>query len=168
MQLLQILVQRSANFRSAGWQDRKQGVTQAVAVFAEALQVHRGLQVGAGQYAVVALDALFIDKQQDYHWHGETLATQSELQISFLKDLVSLRTPTSPYSFVNYQHQKTRQRGDYRAKAVFRSGVHGCQQGATHRASGAFGQARANGAKGTHQDHKDAHQQCCLHCPDGC
>ncbi|BBV96605.1 hypothetical protein STW0522PSE72_19560 [Pseudomonas monteilii] len=53
-----------------------------------------------------ALDAQFIDKQQDYRWHGETLATQSELQISFLKDLVSLRNPTSPYSFVNYLHQK--------------------------------------------------------------
>ncbi len=55
-----------------------------------------------------ALDALFIDKQQEYRWHGETLATQSELQISFLKDLVSLRNPTSPYSFVNYLHQKKR------------------------------------------------------------
>ena len=55
-----------------------------------------------------ALDALFIDKQHDYRWHGDTLATQSELQISFLKDLVSLRNPTSPYSFVNYLHQKQR------------------------------------------------------------
>ncbi|WP_028694083.1 lysine N(6)-hydroxylase/L-ornithine N(5)-oxygenase family protein [Pseudomonas cremoricolorata] len=55
-----------------------------------------------------ALDALFIDKQHDYRWHGETLASQSELQISFLKDLVSLRNPTSPYSFVNYLHQKQR------------------------------------------------------------
>jgi L-ornithine N5-monooxygenase len=55
-----------------------------------------------------ALDALFIDKQKEYRWHGETLATQSELQISFLKDLVSLRNPTSPYSFVNYLHQKQR------------------------------------------------------------
>ena len=55
-----------------------------------------------------ALDALFIDKQSDYRWHGNTLATQSELQISFLKDLVSLRNPTSPYSFVNYLHQKQR------------------------------------------------------------
>ncbi|MDF9618106.1 SidA/IucD/PvdA family monooxygenase [Pseudomonas entomophila] len=55
-----------------------------------------------------ALDALFIDKQNDYRWHGNTLATQSELQISFLKDLVSLRNPTSPYSFVNYLHQKQR------------------------------------------------------------
>lgn len=48
------------------------------------------------------LDAVFLDKQADYRWHGNTLVTQSELQISFLKDLVTLRNPTSPYSFVNY------------------------------------------------------------------
>ncbi|RWU21188.1 ornithine monooxygenase [Pseudomonas alkylphenolica] len=55
-----------------------------------------------------SLKSLFIDKQQDYRWHGNTLATQSELQISFLKDLVSLRNPTSPYSFVNYLHKQGR------------------------------------------------------------
>ncbi|WP_047337362.1 lysine N(6)-hydroxylase/L-ornithine N(5)-oxygenase family protein [Pseudomonas protegens] len=48
------------------------------------------------------LDVLFLDKQADYRWHGNTLVAQSELQISFLKDLVTLRNPTSPYSFVNY------------------------------------------------------------------
>ncbi|ROM90948.1 lysine N(6)-hydroxylase/L-ornithine N(5)-oxygenase family protein [Pseudomonas brassicacearum] len=48
------------------------------------------------------LDVLFLDKQADYRWHGNTLVTQSELQISFLKDLVTLRNPTSRYSFVNY------------------------------------------------------------------
>ncbi len=48
--------------------------------------------------------ALFLDKQADYRWHGNTLVAQSELQISFLKDLVTLRNPTSPYSFVNYLH----------------------------------------------------------------
>ena len=42
------------------------------------------------------LDVLFLDKQADYRWHGNTLVTQSELQISFLKDLVTLRNPTSP------------------------------------------------------------------------
>ena len=51
---------------------------------------------------------LFLDKQQDYRWHGNTLVTQSELQISFLKDLVTLRNPTSPYSFVNYLHEQGR------------------------------------------------------------
>ena len=55
-----------------------------------------------------ALNALFIDKQANYRWHGDTLSSQSELQISFLKDLVSLRNPTSPYSFVNYLKQQDR------------------------------------------------------------
>lgn len=55
-----------------------------------------------------ALDALFIDRQQHYRWHGDTLSSQSELQISFLKDLVSLRNPTSRYSFVNYLKEQGR------------------------------------------------------------
>ncbi|PTQ68994.1 lysine N(6)-hydroxylase/L-ornithine N(5)-oxygenase family protein [Pseudomonas sp. GV071] len=55
-----------------------------------------------------ALDVLFLDKQADYRWHGNTLVTQSELQISFLKDLVTLRNPSSPYSFVNYLHAHDR------------------------------------------------------------
>jgi L-ornithine N5-oxygenase len=54
------------------------------------------------------VDALFLDKQADYSWHGNTLVTQSELQISFLKDLVTLRNPTSPYSFVNYLREHGR------------------------------------------------------------
>ncbi|EKT4483196.1 lysine N(6)-hydroxylase/L-ornithine N(5)-oxygenase family protein [Pseudomonas putida] len=54
------------------------------------------------------IDALFMDKQEHYRWHGDTLSSQSELQISFLKDLVSLRNPTSPYSFVNYLKQQGR------------------------------------------------------------
>ncbi|RZT39136.1 lysine N(6)-hydroxylase/L-ornithine N(5)-oxygenase family protein [Cupriavidus agavae] len=54
------------------------------------------------------LDAQFLEKQQQYHWHGNTLVSQSEMQISFLKDLVSMRNPTSPYSFVNYLHRHGR------------------------------------------------------------
>lgn len=54
------------------------------------------------------LDCLFMDKQEHYRWHGDTLASQSELQISFLKDLVSLRNPTSHFSFVNYLKQQNR------------------------------------------------------------
>ncbi|OLU26319.1 ornithine monooxygenase [Pseudomonas sp. PA15(2017)] len=60
------------------------------------------------QHSGKSLDALFIDKQLHYRWHGDTLSSQSELQISFLKDLVSLRNPTSPYSFVNYLKQQDR------------------------------------------------------------
>jgi L-ornithine N5-oxygenase len=56
----------------------------------------------------IALDTLFLDRQSDYRWHGGTLVSQSELQISFLKDLVTLRNPCSPYTFVNYLHRHQR------------------------------------------------------------
>jgi L-ornithine N5-oxygenase len=55
-----------------------------------------------------SLSTLFLDKQDNYRWHGNTITDQSHLQISFLKDLVSLRNPTSPYSFVNYLQKKGR------------------------------------------------------------
>ncbi|WP_043301398.1 lysine N(6)-hydroxylase/L-ornithine N(5)-oxygenase family protein [Pseudomonas sp. M47T1] len=70
----------------------------ALAIALEELGVKRGRH----------LDALFLDRQQDYRWHGNTLVAQSELQISFLKDLVTLRNPTSAFSFVNYLHQHGR------------------------------------------------------------
>lgn len=54
------------------------------------------------------LEAQFLERQADYRWHGDTLVAQSEMQISFLKDLVSLRDPTSHYSFVNYLHRHDR------------------------------------------------------------
>lgn len=54
------------------------------------------------------LNAVFLEKQVDYRWHGNTMTSQSDMQISFLKDLVSLRSPTSPYSFINYLHANER------------------------------------------------------------
>ncbi|MDH4580527.1 ornithine monooxygenase [Pseudomonas sp. BN415] len=61
-----------------------------------------------GQSCGRRFDSLFLDRQANYRWHGDTLVSQSELQISFLKDLVSMRNPTSRYSFVNYLHQQGR------------------------------------------------------------
>ncbi|WPP02048.1 SidA/IucD/PvdA family monooxygenase [Pseudomonas sp. HR96] len=61
-----------------------------------------------GQQRGQPLRSLFIDRQADYRWHGNTLVAQSELQISFLKDLVTLRNPTSPFSFVNYLQSQGR------------------------------------------------------------
>ncbi|ACE83718.1 lysine N(6)-hydroxylase/L-ornithine N(5)-oxygenase family protein [Cellvibrio japonicus] len=64
------------------------------------------LEEQSSQYKT--LNTLFLDKQVNYQWHGNTLVGQSDLQISFLKDLVSLRNPKSPYSFVNYLHKHRR------------------------------------------------------------
>lgn len=55
-----------------------------------------------------APSALFLEKQEQFVWHGGMLLPDSDMQISFLKDLVSLRNPTSPYSFINYLHAKGR------------------------------------------------------------
>jgi lysine/ornithine N-monooxygenase len=50
----------------------------------------------------------FIEKQADFLWHGGMLLDGASMQISFLKDLVSLRNPSSHFSFVNYLHQQGR------------------------------------------------------------
>ena len=50
----------------------------------------------------------FIEKQPRFVWHGGMLLAGADMQISFLKDLVSLRDPTSPLTFVNYLHTKGR------------------------------------------------------------
>ncbi|NOJ47631.1 lysine N(6)-hydroxylase/L-ornithine N(5)-oxygenase family protein [Bradyrhizobium sp. WSM 1744] len=39
---------------------------------------------------------------------GGMLLPGSDMQISFLKDLVSLRDPTSPFTFLNYLHKRGR------------------------------------------------------------
>jgi L-ornithine N5-oxygenase len=56
----------------------------------------------------MALSHHFIEKQPGFTWHGGMLLPDSDMQVSFLKDLVTLRDPTSRFSFVNYLHQKGR------------------------------------------------------------
>ncbi|KRR28320.1 ornithine monooxygenase, partial [Bradyrhizobium lablabi] len=51
---------------------------------------------------------LFVERQPHFTWHGGMLLPGSDMQISFLKDLVSLRDPTSPFTFVNYLHKRGR------------------------------------------------------------
>jgi len=47
---------------------------------------------------------VFLEARPRFTWHGDMLLPGTDMQISFLKDLVSLRDPTSPFSFVNYLH----------------------------------------------------------------
>ncbi|SFG29118.1 L-ornithine N5-oxygenase [Novosphingobium sp. CF614] len=46
----------------------------------------------------------FLEKRESFVWHGDMLLDGSRMQICFLKDLVSMRDPTSPFSFLNYLH----------------------------------------------------------------
>lgn len=47
---------------------------------------------------------LFLDKKTDFDWHDGQLVPGATLQVSMLKDLVSLTDPTNSFSFLSYLH----------------------------------------------------------------
>jgi L-ornithine N5-oxygenase len=67
------------------------------------------------------VDALFIEKQPGFAWHRDMLLGGTHMQISFLKDLVTLRNPRSRFTFVNYLHEKNRLQDFINLKTFFPS-----------------------------------------------
>ncbi|MGW3116642.1 SidA/IucD/PvdA family monooxygenase [Streptomyces sp. NPDC001107] len=51
---------------------------------------------------------LFLERSPDVRWHEGMLIDGARMQISFLKDLVSLRNLASPFTFLAYQKAKGR------------------------------------------------------------
>lgn len=51
---------------------------------------------------------IFIESKTDFVWHDGMLLPEAEMQISFFKDLVTLRNPTSSFSFINYLSENNR------------------------------------------------------------
>jgi lysine N6-hydroxylase len=51
---------------------------------------------------------LFLEKKESFGWHDGQQIPGSNLQVSMLKDLVSLADPTNPFSFLAYLHAKGR------------------------------------------------------------
>ncbi len=60
------------------------------------------------QFGERPVGAKFIEAKTQFGWHNGMMLPDTTMQISFLKDLVSLRSPTSPYSFLNYLHERNR------------------------------------------------------------
>jgi len=50
------------------------------------------------------LRARFVERQSRFGWHRGMLLEDATMQVSFLKDLVTLRNPASPYGFLSYLH----------------------------------------------------------------
>lgn len=50
----------------------------------------------------------FLEKQPRFEWHGGMLLEGTRMQVSFLKDLATLRNPASRFTFVNYLHDQRR------------------------------------------------------------
>lgn len=65
----------------------------------------------------------FVERQDGFVWHRDMLLPDSDMQISFIKDLVTLRDPTSPFSFINYLHEKGRLEAFINRKSFFPSRI---------------------------------------------
>ncbi|MFD4544232.1 lysine N(6)-hydroxylase/L-ornithine N(5)-oxygenase family protein [Streptomyces bauhiniae] len=62
----------------------------------------------AGRSAGHRLNALFLERQSGFGWHRGMLIDDATMQVSFLKDLVTLRNPTSDYSFLCFLRERGR------------------------------------------------------------
>lgn len=54
------------------------------------------------------ISARFLEARPQFAWHPGMMIPGADMQISFLKDLVSQRNPQSAFTFVNYLHSKGR------------------------------------------------------------
>lgn len=67
------------------------------------------------------VDSFFIEKQPSFAWHSNMLLDNTHMQISFLKDLATMRNPSSHFTFINYLHQKQRLQDFINLKTFFPS-----------------------------------------------
>lgn len=54
------------------------------------------------------ISAVFLERQPRFGWHRGMLIDDATMQVSFLKDLVTLRDPASRFSFLCYLHSRGR------------------------------------------------------------
>ncbi|MEQ3552963.1 SidA/IucD/PvdA family monooxygenase [Pseudonocardia nematodicida] len=50
----------------------------------------------------------FMERQERFGWHRGMLLEDATMQVSYLKDLVTLRNPRSAFSFLSYLHDRER------------------------------------------------------------
>lgn len=54
------------------------------------------------------IDMLFLEEKSDFAWHPGMLIKDTQMQISFLKDLITLKNPQSRFTFLNYIKEQGR------------------------------------------------------------
>lgn len=54
------------------------------------------------------LTARFLERQPAFGWHRGMLLDDATMQVSFLKDLATLRNPNSSFTFLTYLHERSR------------------------------------------------------------
>ncbi|KIW47750.1 uncharacterized protein PV06_00415 [Exophiala oligosperma] len=63
---------------------------------------------GHGQDLHISPKVRFLERQSTFKWHAGMLLPGARMQISFLKDLATLRDPCSYFTFLNYLKQHNR------------------------------------------------------------
>ncbi|MFC4405504.1 lysine N(6)-hydroxylase/L-ornithine N(5)-oxygenase family protein [Haloarchaeobius iranensis] len=81
-------------------------------------RVHDVVGVGVGPFnlGLAALldgvdadvDAVFCERDAEFHWHEGMLLAGTTLEVPFLADLVTLVDPTNPHSYLNYLRETGR------------------------------------------------------------
>jgi len=79
------------------------------ASLAIAVALHDALEAGTQLTPTGAPPkVLFLEKQEKFAWHAGMLLPGAKMQISFLKDLATIRDPRSEFTFLNYLHKADR------------------------------------------------------------
>ncbi|RAS64693.1 L-ornithine N5-oxygenase [Lentzea atacamensis] len=60
------------------------------------------------EQAGTPVTAVFLERQEAFGWHRGMLLDDATMQVSFLKDLVTMRNPTSRFSFLCYLRDRGR------------------------------------------------------------
>ncbi len=55
-----------------------------------------------------ALRTAFIERQREFGWHRGMLLAGATMQVSFLKDLATMRDPSSRFTFLRFLHERGR------------------------------------------------------------
>src|SRR5689334_9071627 len=64
--------------------------------------------IAASELGAAAPRQVFLERQPRFGWHRGMLIEDATMQVSFLKDLVTLRNPASRFSFLNFLHESGR------------------------------------------------------------
>ena len=66
------------------------------------------LSVAALLDPIDSLSSCFLEARPEFQWHPGLMLPEATLQVSYLKDLVTLADPTNPYSFLSFLFKQKR------------------------------------------------------------
>lgn len=78
------------------------------ASLAIAVALHDSLESRGSRLSTRSPRVRFLEKQDHFAWHAGMLLPGAKMQITFMKDMATLRNPQSEFTFLNYLHEKDR------------------------------------------------------------